>query len=82
MFVTILRLTACAPNSISAGDASQTLLGSSQLTLLLIDPLAVFKGPVSKGMEGKGEKIGIWQGRREERREGDREKCEAIGPAR
>jgi len=22
------------------------------------DPLAVFKGPVSKGMKGKGEKIG------------------------
>jgi len=28
-------------------------------------------------MEGKGEKIGIWQGRREERREGAREKREA-----
>jgi len=74
VFVTILRLTACAPNSISAWDASQTLLGSFHCSL---DPLAVFKGPVSKGMEGKGEKIGIWQGKMEERREGAREKCEA-----
>ena len=37
-----------------AWDAPQTLLGS----LLLPYPLDVFKGPVSKGMEEKGEKIG------------------------
>jgi len=52
MFVTILRLT--APNSISAWDAPQTLLGSLQCSP---GPLAVFKGPVYKGMEGKGEMI-------------------------
>jgi len=34
------------------------------------DPLAVFKGPVSKAREGKWEKMGIGQGGREERREG------------
>jgi len=51
MFVTILRPT--APNSISALAASQIPLGSLQCST---DPLAVFKGPVSKGREGKGEK--------------------------
>jgi len=51
MFVTILRLT--PPNSISAWDAGKLIHYSP-------DPLAVFKGPVSKGWRGKGqgEKIG------------------------
>ena len=51
MFVIILRLT--ATNSISDWAAPQTLLG--ELTLI-IGPLAVFKGPFSKGRKGKGEK--------------------------
>jgi len=43
-----------------------------------IDPSTVFKGPVSKGVEEKGEKIAK-EG--DERREGGaREKCEAEGP--
>jgi len=57
MFVTILKLTApnFRPNSISVWDAPQTMLGSLHCSQ---DTLAVFKGPVSKGMEGKGKKIG------------------------
>ena len=74
MFVTILRLT--APNSISVWDAPQTLLGSLHCSP---DPLAVFKELVSKGREGKGEKMGREKGRTER---GAREMCEAYGPAR
>ena len=44
-----LRLN--APNSISAGHPLQTPLGSLQRSS---DPLAVFRGPTSKGREGRG----------------------------
>jgi len=56
----LVRLT--APNSISAWAVPQTLLG--ELTLLpRPNAMAVFKGPVSKGIERKGEKIGSEEGK-------------------
>jgi len=63
----ILRLN--ASNSISARAPPQTPLGSLQRSP---NPLAVFKGPTSKGREGKGtggEKGGEGKGKR---REGER----------
>jgi len=47
---------------ISTGALSQTSLGSLQCSP---DPLAVFKGPTSKGREGKGEARGKGRGGKE-----------------
>ena len=67
MFVTILKLN--APNSISAGLHSTARWGSLQCSW---DPLAVLKGPVSKGKRGKWDKMG---------REGGKNSVKSVKPS-
>ena len=65
-----------APNSISARAPPQTPPGSLQRSP---DPLAVFKGPTSKGREGKREE-GEGKGRiREKGKEGKRRSGKGKG---